>query len=89
LQKKSTPARGDVSDLRLLRKSEVLALLGVTAGTLTEWVRNGHFPPPLRTAKGAPHRWRERTVAQWMTKCERSRLGRQKARGFMASKDAD
>jgi len=32
----------------LLRKPEVLSRLGISKSTLTRWVENGTFPPPVQ-----------------------------------------
>ena len=56
--------------MRLLRKSEVLEMVGVSYPTIWRWVRDGKFPAPrtigATTAKDGVVRWVESEVRAWI-----------------------
>lgn len=57
------------SSLRLLRKKEVLARIGVHPVTLWAWTRAGNFPQPVvlnPNCKNSPVAWREEDVNAWI-----------------------
>jgi prophage regulatory protein len=49
---------------RLLGKSDVLMLLGISDRTLEKLVRSRRFPPPLRLGKTV--RWAASVVEHWL-----------------------
>lgn len=55
----------DLLQYRILRRHEVLALVGVSSATLARWVQSGHFPRPLRLGPNAVG-WREADVRVWL-----------------------
>lgn len=63
MERKLDDARDRV---RLVRKSEVLELLGISGWTLDQWLREGRFPRPLYTSDGAPARWRLAEIERWL-----------------------
>jgi predicted DNA-binding transcriptional regulator AlpA len=58
---------------RLLRKRVVLDMCGgIRSETLWRWVRDGHFPEPVRlNASGSLLAWRETDVEQWIENRQR------------------
>jgi prophage regulatory protein len=54
---------------RLLDRSQVLDLLGVTRQTLYAWMRSGRFPQPLKLGP-ASYRWRESDVLAWLDRSQ-------------------
>lgn len=65
------PSSSDFTD-RLLSKSEVLKIVGVSASTLYWWIHQGNFPPPVKLG---PRRvaWRLSDVLAWMAKLKPTR----------------
>lgn len=52
---------------KLLSKQHVAEILDVHEQTVMRLVREGRFPPPLRTgAVGSAVRWRAKDVANWI-----------------------
>ena len=52
---------------KLLSKSAVAEFLGLHPGSVMRLVRQGKFPPPLRTGNiGSAVRWREQDIATWI-----------------------
>lgn len=49
---------------KLLRRSEVLDLIGISKSTLHAWVNAGRFPRPVQLGPRA-RRWRECEVDDW------------------------
>ena len=49
----------------LLRKDEVLRIIGIDAATLWRWRKAGAFPAPMRLSSQTL-RWREPDVAAWL-----------------------
>ena len=56
--------------MRLLRKAEVLEMVGVSYPTIWRWVRDGKFPAPRTIgatgAKDGAVRWVEAEVCAWI-----------------------
>lgn len=53
--------------LKLLTKRAVSDLLDLHEQTVMRLVREGKFPPPLRTgAVGSAVRWRAKDIAEWI-----------------------
>ena len=65
--KSSTDAPGAI---RLIRKPELCALLGVSYASIFSWMRQGKFPPPhiISPISGRTSRvaWFESEVQQWL-----------------------
>jgi predicted DNA-binding transcriptional regulator AlpA len=61
---------------RLLRKKEVLKLLGnIVPATLWLWVKRGDFPPPIvLNEKSRFIAWKQQEVLAWMEQRQRSFL---------------
>ena len=55
---------------RLIRRDEMLALVGLTYQTVWEWTRKGHFPMPVvLSPPGSARRtlaWRADEIAAWV-----------------------
>lgn len=51
--------------MKLLRKTELLEIVGVSDATLDRMVRAGRFPAPLRIGKRAVA-WPEAEVREWL-----------------------
>jgi predicted DNA-binding transcriptional regulator AlpA len=65
--------RGGDNNIRLIRKAELAAELGVAIWTIDRWVRAGTFPKPIYLTDGAPARWRMRDVEAFLAKRQVSR----------------
>lgn len=50
---------------RLIRLPELLELTGTSKSTLWRWIRNGSFPPGVRSGPNSV-RWRASQVQDWM-----------------------
>lgn len=55
--------------LKLLKRSEVIDLLGVSKSTLVRWVQAGRFPRPIYLTADTP-RWAQDDVSDWLAKRE-------------------
>ena len=55
----------DLFQYRILRRQEVLALVGVSSATLARWVQSGAFPRPLRLGPNSTG-WRFDAVRDWI-----------------------
>lgn len=56
-----------MSELKLLSKRAVSDIIGVHEATIMRLVREGKFPPPLRTGNiGSAVRWRQADVQAWI-----------------------
>jgi predicted DNA-binding transcriptional regulator AlpA len=57
---------------KLLKRSEVQTILGVSRGTLYKLIRQGRIPPPLNLTTNGVKRWPadviEKCVASWSQK---------------------
>lgn len=53
-------------NIRLLGKSEVIAILGICDRTLEKLVRSNQFPTPLRLGKRVS--WVDTVVHQWLAR---------------------
>jgi prophage regulatory protein len=51
--------------MNLIRKPQLLELLGVSAATVDRMVRSGAFPAPIRIGRRAIA-WRESDIAAWI-----------------------
>ena len=56
---------------RMLRRTEVEALVGLSRSTIYELMRDGEFPLPLQVGKRAV-RWHEREIAAWLAERPRA-----------------
>ncbi|MBF0401821.1 MAG: AlpA family phage regulatory protein [Magnetococcales bacterium] len=50
---------------RVLRRTEVMMLLGIKSSTLGDWVAKGHLPPPIQLGPRNVG-WREDVIAAWL-----------------------
>jgi prophage regulatory protein len=55
--------------MRLIRKAEVLEMVGVSYPTIWRWMRAGVFPKPLATINRSM--WIEQEVADWIASLPR------------------
>lgn len=55
--------------LKLLKRSDVIDLLGVSKSTLVRWVQAGRFPRPIYLSADTP-RWAQDDVSDWLAKRE-------------------
>jgi prophage regulatory protein len=55
-----SPARRGV---RVLRRKQLLDLLGISSTTLWDWVRTGKFPAPIDIGGGNTKLWLEEEIA--------------------------
>src|SRR5680860_967326 len=53
-------------EVALVRKSEMLELLGIGDWTLRQWLERQGFPAPVYVTDGAPARWRLAQVRRWI-----------------------
>lgn len=58
----------------LLRRKEVLRLIGVDASTLWRWRKASAFPAPVKMTRQTL-RWRESDIANWLESHRRSEGG--------------
>jgi predicted DNA-binding transcriptional regulator AlpA len=58
----------------LLRKDEVLRIIGVNASTLWRWRKAGAFPAPFKVTRQTL-RWRESDIANWLESHRRAEGG--------------
>jgi predicted DNA-binding transcriptional regulator AlpA len=63
----------------LLRKRAVARWLGITPKTLAGWVKDGHFPEPLRLSARLLC-WRRSVVLAWLAQQEQAASAREEAR---------
>lgn len=49
----------------LLRREEVLRIIGINAATLWRWRKTGDFPSPVKLSRQTL-RWREPDIAAWL-----------------------
>ncbi|BBE51744.1 Phage transcriptional regulator [Ferriphaselus amnicola] len=59
-------------DMRLLRLSEVLALVRLGKTTLYQLVKDGDFPAPIKISRRATA-WRSEDVSNWVKTREATR----------------
>ena len=69
-------------NLKLLRKAQVAAQLGVSVDTINRWMRADLFVRPIYLTPEAPARWRESDIAAFIEKRRQSRRPRPKLRGM-------
>ena len=50
---------------RILRHKDVQAMFGISRTTLWRWVRDGHFPAPIKLTPRTVG-WRENVVEEWL-----------------------
>lgn len=50
---------------RMLRNPEVLELTGVSNATLYRWIKEGHFPAPVKLGPNSVG-WRESALQEWL-----------------------
>jgi len=58
--------------MKLLRKPEVLALIGACNTTLYKWVKDGTFPAPVRLSSHFVA-WREDEITAWIASRPRTK----------------
>ena len=58
--------------IRLLEKSEVIAILGICDRTLEKLVRSNQFPEPLRLGKRV--KWVDSVVQSWLARAVAKQL---------------
>ena len=51
--------------MKILRRNDLLELLGLSRSTLYNMIRAGRFPAPMRIGQRAVG-WREATVKDWL-----------------------
>jgi prophage regulatory protein len=54
----------------IIRKSELLAITGVSIATVYRWIGAGEFPPPVKLGSNSVG-WRESEVREWLESRER------------------
>ena len=74
------------SAIKLLRKAELCAALGISGWTIDRWVRLRQFPAPIYVTDDAPSRWRVRDIEAWLTKKRSQRRRKPKPRGKLISR---
>ncbi len=57
-------------DQQILRRDEVLQLIGIARPTLYEWLRDGRFPQPIRLGARSIG-WRRSDIRAWLHDKER------------------
>lgn len=55
----------DLTRFRIVRKPEVLALIGVSSASLHRWVNEGRFPSPVKLGPNSVG-WRESDLRDWL-----------------------
>jgi prophage regulatory protein len=56
---------------RILRKPELLEVVGVSIATVYRWVGDGSFPAPVKLGPNSTG-WRESAVREWLDSRERT-----------------
>lgn len=56
-----------IDNKRILRRSEVQRLLGISRSTLYRWIEKGIFPPPVNQ-HGAIAFWHKEDYDDWLAK---------------------
>ena len=54
------------TSLKVLRRADVLELLGIRPVTLYRWVKDGKFPAPMHLGAGRIIAWRKADVEAWL-----------------------
>lgn len=49
----------------LMRRVEIEGQIGVSRATIYNWIRDGHFPKPIRIGPRAV-RWRKSDIEKWI-----------------------
>ena len=57
---------------KLIYRSEILEITGVSYPTLWEWMRNGKFPRSIEVGGGVA--WRQSEIEEWLANLPRRRL---------------
>ena len=52
--------------MNLLKLTDVLNRLAVSRPTLYRWIKEGHFPKPIKLADNGAARWTEEEVEEWI-----------------------
>lgn len=55
---------------RVVRRAELLEVLGVSAASLYRWIADGHFPNPIKLGPNSVG-WRQSEVREWLESRER------------------
>ncbi|MBF0400892.1 MAG: AlpA family phage regulatory protein [Magnetococcales bacterium] len=63
---------------RVLRRTEVMSLLGIKRSTLGDWVAKGHLPPPIQLGPRNVG-WREDVIAAWLESRQPTKIVQQTA----------
>lgn len=63
---------------RILRRRDVMTLLGIKPSTLTDWVAKGHLPPPIQLGPRNVG-WREDVIAAWLESRQPTKIVQQTA----------
>ncbi|MDP3264220.1 MAG: AlpA family phage regulatory protein [Tabrizicola sp.] len=63
------PANRDLESQRILRRDEVLRLIGLKKSALYQLMAQGHFPRPMKLGERAVG-WRATDVATWLSSRE-------------------
>jgi predicted DNA-binding transcriptional regulator AlpA len=71
------------NQLKLQRLTEVAAQLSVHPSTVTRWLKNKKFPPPVFLQEGSPARWRSSDIDAFIEKRRASRKPKPKLRGAL------
>jgi predicted DNA-binding transcriptional regulator AlpA len=75
--------KADPDRLRLLRRTDVCEMLGISSWTLGRWIRRSIFPKPLYITNDSPARWRSIDIENWLAKKAHSRRVRPEPRGSL------
>jgi prophage regulatory protein len=65
-------ASGDLD--RIIRRAELLGIVGVSAATLYRWIGEGHFPSPIKLGPNSVG-WRSSEVKAWIDSLEAATVG--------------
>ena len=60
------------SQIKIISKKELAAMLGVSCSTIYRMVRSGFLPEPLRSPQGYIQGWLARIIEEWQVKIQKS-----------------
>jgi predicted DNA-binding transcriptional regulator AlpA len=72
-----------VTNITLMRLSELVVQLGVSSWTINRWIKAGTFPRPIYMTPASPAVWRVREIEAFLDKRRRSRREKPKPRGAL------
>ncbi|WP_084251046.1 helix-turn-helix transcriptional regulator [Sphingomonas pruni] len=52
---------------RVIRRKELLSIIGISRSTLYDWMASGTFPRPIRLGRRAVG-WRSKDISDWLEK---------------------